>query len=69
MPKKQLHLHHCKLISAHELIERDSVKGAEYCLWFRDVITANREDILDVTFFADEALFHFSGYVNNQNTD
>jgi hypothetical protein len=50
------------------LKERDSVKGAEYCLWFRDVITANGGDILDATFFTDEALFHFSGYVNGQNS-
>jgi hypothetical protein len=27
----------------------------EYCRWFRDVITANGEDILDIIFFIDEA--------------
>jgi hypothetical protein len=34
----------------------------------RDVLTANGEDILDVTFFTDEAWFHLSGYVNSQNS-
>jgi hypothetical protein len=50
------------------LKERDNVTRAEYFLWFRDVITANGDDILDVTFFTDEALFHFSSYVNSQNS-
>jgi hypothetical protein len=49
--KKDLHLHPYKITSEHELKERDNVKRAEYCRWFRDVITANGEDIRDVTFF------------------
>jgi hypothetical protein len=28
---------------------------------------ASGEDILDVTFFTDEASFHLSGYVSSQN--
>jgi hypothetical protein len=43
-------------------------KRVEYCRWFRDVITANGEDILDVRFFTDEAWFRLSGYVNSQNS-
>jgi hypothetical protein len=34
----------------------------------RDVLTANGEDIFDVTYFADQAWFHLSGYVNGQNS-
>jgi hypothetical protein len=52
----------------HELKEMDNVKRVKYCRWFRDVITAKREDILDVTFFTDEAWFHLSRYVNRQNS-
>jgi hypothetical protein len=44
----------------HELKERD-IKHVEYCPWFRDIITANGEDIMDVTFFITEAWFHLSG--------
>jgi hypothetical protein len=50
------------------LKERDSVKRFEHCRRFRDVITANEEDILGVTFFADEVWFYLSGYVNSQNS-
>jgi hypothetical protein len=49
----------------HELTER-GIKRVEYCPWFRDVIIANGEDILDVTYFADEAWFQLSGYVNSR---
>jgi hypothetical protein len=40
---------------------------AEYCHWFGGVITANEQDVLDVTFFTDEAWFRLCGYVNSQN--
>jgi hypothetical protein len=67
--KKHLHLHPYRISSVHELKERDSVKGVEYCRRFGDVITANRDDILEVAFFfTDEAWFHLSGYVNSQNS-
>jgi hypothetical protein len=46
--KKHLHLHPYKIISAHELRERANIKCAEY---FRDVITVNGEDIMDVRSF------------------
>jgi hypothetical protein len=39
-----------------------------YCEWFKSFIQTNTVDILDITFFADEAWFHLSGYVNTQNS-
>jgi hypothetical protein len=62
--KKHLLLHPYKITSVHKLKERD-VRWVKYCWWFRDVITANGEDILDVTFFTSAAWFHLSGYVNS----
>jgi hypothetical protein len=63
--KKHLHPHPYKVTSVHELKERDSVKYVEYCWWFRDIITANGEYILDITFFTTELVFHLFGYVNS----
>jgi hypothetical protein len=66
--KKHLHLHPYKITLVHESKEKDNVKRVEYCQWFRDLITANGADILDVTFFTDEAWFHLSSYVNSQKS-
>jgi hypothetical protein len=44
------------------------VKRVEFCRQFRAGITANGEDILDVTSLTDETCFHLSSYVNNQNS-
>jgi hypothetical protein len=66
--KEHLHLHPYKIISAHELKKMDNVKRADYCRWFRDIITASGEDILDFTFFTDEAWFHLLGYVSSHNS-
>jgi hypothetical protein len=66
--KEHLHLHPCRITSVQELKERDNVRRVEYCRWFRDWITASGEDILDVTFFADEARFHLYGCANSQNS-
>jgi hypothetical protein len=63
-----LHLHPYKITSLHGLKAPDNVKRVEYCRWFRDVIAANGGDILEVTFFASEALFHLSDYENSQNS-
>jgi hypothetical protein len=38
------------------------------CEWFKNFIQTKTVDILDVTFFTDEAWFHLSGYVNTKNT-
>jgi hypothetical protein len=42
-------------------------KRMTYCRWFQTFIDENPE-ILDYTWFSDEAWFHLSGYVNSQNT-
>ena len=39
-----------------------------YCRWFNRFIEKNKADVLDTTFFSDEAWFHLSGYVNSQNS-
>jgi hypothetical protein len=46
---KNLHLRPYKITSAQRLKE-----SAEYCRWFRDVITANGEDIPAVIFCTNE---------------
>jgi hypothetical protein len=51
----------------HELKEQDVIKGVEYCQWFKGIVTANGEDVLDVTLFTDEALVYLSSYINSQN--
>jgi hypothetical protein len=57
MLRKHLHLHPYKITSVHELKQRGSIRHVEYCRWFRDVITANAEDIWISHFFTDEAWF------------
>jgi hypothetical protein len=52
----------------HELKERDNVKRVEYFRRFTDVITANGEDTLDVTFLTVDAWFYLSGYFHSQNS-
>lgn len=49
-------------------IERKGRQGYGLLPLFRDVITANGEDILGVLFFTDEAWFHLSHYVSSQNS-
>jgi hypothetical protein len=39
-----------------------------YCRWFQQFIANNNEDILDVTFFTDEAWFHLNGFINYQKS-
>jgi hypothetical protein len=56
--KKHLHLHPCEVTVLHELKAWDKVKRVEYCRWFRDVITANGENTVEVIFLIDEELFH-----------
>jgi hypothetical protein len=51
-----------------ELKPGDSAKRVAYFKWFLDFLDREGEDILDVTFFRDEAYFHLSGYINSQNS-
>jgi hypothetical protein len=46
----------------------DHGKRIHHCEWFTNFIQMKTVDILDVTFFTDEAWFHLFGYVNTQNT-
>jgi hypothetical protein len=50
----------------HELKPADYGKRENFCKWFLNFI--ENDEILDITFFTDEAWFHLSGYINSQNT-
>jgi hypothetical protein len=63
--KKRLRTY--KITAVHELKPGDSAKRVAYCKWFLDFLDHEGKDILDVTFFTDEAYFHLSGYINGQN--
>ncbi len=64
--RKNLKLHPYKVTCYHELKEADYEKRVQYCRWFRQLI--GDDDVLNRTFFSDEAWFHLSGYVNSQNS-
>jgi len=66
--KKSLSLYPYKIKAVHELKPGNSAKRVAYCKWFLDFLDLEGEDILDVTFFTDEAYFHVSGYINSQNS-
>jgi hypothetical protein len=66
--KKCLRLHPYKITAVHELKPGDSAKRVACCKWFLDFLDHEGEDILDATFFTDEAYFHLSGYINSQNS-
>jgi len=66
--KKRPSLHPYKITAVHELKPGDSAKWEAYCKWLLDFLDRDGEDILDVTFFTDEAYFHLSGYINSQNS-
>jgi hypothetical protein len=51
----------------HELKEQDVIKGAEYCQWFRGIVTASGEDVLGVTLLTSEALVYLSSFISSQN--
>jgi hypothetical protein len=66
--KVLLRLQPYKITLMHELTPRDSAKRVAYCKWFLDLLDREGEDILDDTFFTDEAYFHLLGYINSQNS-
>lgn len=57
-------MHPYKMTVVQQLFGQDFHSRIQYCQWFLDVMN---DDILDNTFFTDEAWFHLSGYVNSQN--
>lgn len=60
-----LTMHPYKLKMYQELLPTDYVKRMEYCQFFNQYL--NNDDVLDKTFFTDEAWFHLTGYLNSQN--
>jgi hypothetical protein len=45
-----------------------NAKLGEHCQRFSGVITANGENIMNVTAFTDKAQFHFLSYINCQKS-
>lgn len=48
-----------------ELHALDHNKRIDYCQWFNENL--RNDEVLNLSFFSDEAWFHLSGYVNSQN--
>jgi hypothetical protein len=66
--RKNLKLYPYRMSIVHQLKERDHQSCVDYCFWFQNFHVEEGEEILDVTFFTDEAWFHLSKYVISQNT-
>jgi hypothetical protein len=66
--KKRLRLHPYKITVVQKLKPGDSAKWVAFCKWGLDFLGREGEDILNVTFFTDEAYFHLSGYTNSQKS-
>lgn len=47
------------------MLPTDFEKRIQFCTWFNNNLAD--DNLLDITFFSDEAWFHLSGYVNSQN--
>ena len=62
--RKDLGLYPYRLTSVQQLLPTDYPTREEFSRWFLATMT---DDILNRTFFSDEAWFHLSGYVNSQN--
>jgi hypothetical protein len=65
--REKLNFFPYKVTAVQELKTADHEKRIRYCKWFKNLIQTKAVDILDVTFFTDEAWFHLSGYVDTQN--
>jgi hypothetical protein len=65
--RKKLKLHPYRVSVVHQLKERGHQSRVDYCTWCQNFLVEEGEEILDVTFFTDEAWFHLSEYVNSQN--
>lgn len=66
--KQHLCLYPYKVTVVHELKPADYVKRINYCEWFLRMIQRHGVEMLDRTFYTDEAWFHLSGQINSQNT-
>lgn len=58
-------MHPYKVTVVQELLPLDFGNRVRYCRWFNENL--NNNDVLDLTYFTDEAWFHLTGYVNSQN--
>ena len=63
--KRDLNMHPYKMQSYQALLSADHPRRLAYCHWF--VNNLMNDDLLNLTFFSDEAWFHLSGYINSQN--
>lgn len=63
--KKRLHMHPYKITLVQKILPRDHNSRMQYCNFFQENL--NNDDVLDLSFFSDEAWFYLSGYVNKQN--
>lgn len=66
--RKTLGLYPYKVKAVQLLKETDYLKRIQYCNWFNNFVQINGKEVLDITFYSDEAWFHLSGYVNSQNS-
>jgi hypothetical protein len=64
--REKLQLFPYKVTAVQEFKPADHKKRIRYCEWFTNFIQTKTVDILDVTFFTDEAWFHLSCYVNTR---
>ncbi|KAJ4432161.1 hypothetical protein ANN_20777 [Periplaneta americana] len=62
--RKKLGMFPYKVSVVQELKPPDFTARLKYCHWFEQQMT---NEILNQTFYIDEAWFHLSGYVNSQN--
>lgn len=63
--KQDIGMHPYKVQMFQELLPPDYDKRIQYCQWFTENL--NNNDVLNKTFFSDEAWFHLNGYINAQN--
>ena len=64
--RKNIGLYPYRISCQHELKDADHDRRLQYCFFFKENLNGN--DVLDKTFFSDEAWFHLSGYVSSQNS-
>ncbi|RZC35577.1 hypothetical protein BDFB_015143 [Asbolus verrucosus] len=63
--KRNLDMHLYKMQSYQALLPADHPRRLAYCYWFNNNLM--NDELLNLTFFSDEAWFHLSGYINSQN--
>lgn len=63
--RRELHYHPYKVSVVQQILPADHEKRVNFCRWFNAHQRA--DEILDLSFYTDEAWFHLTGYVNSQN--